>query len=100
MAAAQGIQPSWDAIPDELTVKLDLLNSEREARCIRHSFNGRDEEEMVPGWLTLNGQRGRRAVCVLAEDGMRYEVLDMDRQREESDDEEEEAEEAEEAGSA
>lgn len=44
-------------------------------------------------WLDVNGRRGRRAVCVLYGDGMRYDVLDLDVAVEEWEEEEEEEEE-------
>lgn len=42
-----------------------------------------------PVWLDVNGRQGRRAVCVLYGDGMRYDVLDLDVAVEECEDEEE-----------
>jgi anaphase-promoting complex subunit 4 len=37
----------------------------------------------------VNGRKGRRAICVLYDDGLRYEVLDMDAEMADEDEESE-----------
>jgi anaphase-promoting complex subunit 4 len=87
--AADGARPNWEEVSEDLVVQLELLNPDREAWCIRHLFG--DQHDSEPAVLAVNGRLGRRAVCVLDSDGLRYSVLDMDRRRDESDDEEEAA---------
>lgn len=45
--------------------------------------------------IEVNGRKGRRAICVVYGDGMRYEVLDMDAEEGEAEAEAEEEEEEE-----
>lgn len=60
------------------------------AGVIRHVFASTGAKAR-PVWLDVNGRQGRRAVCVLYGDGMRYDVLDLDvtmEEHEENEDEE------------
>jgi anaphase-promoting complex subunit 4 len=63
-----------------------------EINAIKHVFPP-SGPKAKPVWLDVNGRRGRRAVCVLYGDGMRYDVLDLDVAVEEWEEEEEEEEE-------
>ena len=72
---------------------LDILSSPDapHATLVKHTFAaagaGRGNR---PVRVDVNGRRGRRAVCAVYGDGMRYEVFDMDAEVvEESDDEDE-----------
>ena len=77
---------------------LDILSSPDapHATLVKHSFAaagaGRGNR---PVRVDVNGRRGRRAVCAVYGDGMRYEVFDMDAEvvdEEEDDDEDNENE--------
>lgn len=88
--------------PSVPTIEFDL-SSLAETGAIKHIF-APSGPKARPVWLDVNGRRGRRAVCVLYGDGIRYDVLDLDvaveeweeEEEEEGDDEEEEEEEGEE----
>jgi anaphase-promoting complex subunit 4 len=67
-----------------------------ETGVVRHAF-AVSGSKTKPVHLTVNGRKGRRAVCVLYGDGMRYDVLDLDAAMENEElDEELESEEEEE----
>ncbi|PYH45714.1 putative anaphase-promoting complex component Cut20/Apc4 [Aspergillus saccharolyticus JOP 1030-1] len=69
--------------------------SSQELGIIKHSFIGA-RGRARPVRIDVNGRRGRRAICVLYGDGMRYEVLDLDAEMgDEEEDEEDEDEELE-----
>ena len=63
---------------------------------VRHAF-AVSGSKSKPVHVDVNGRKGRRAVCVLYGDGMRYDVLDLDAamENEEVDEESEEVEEEE-----
>lgn len=67
----------------EIPTIVDLLspNAER-TDIIKHVFapSGPKSKPMA---IEVNGREGRRAVCVVYSDGMRYEVLDIDAEVEE-----------------
>ncbi|PYH96736.1 anaphase-promoting complex component Cut20/Apc4 [Aspergillus ellipticus CBS 707.79] len=54
---------------------------------IKHSFPT-DQGKARPARIDVNGRRGRRAICVVYGDAMRYEVLDLDAELEEEEEEE------------
>ena len=58
-------------IPDIMSIDLA-----RPSPLVRHSFPN------DPGWsperMEINGRHGRRAVCILAQDALRYRVYDLD----------------------
>ncbi|PWY90049.1 anaphase-promoting complex component Cut20/Apc4 [Aspergillus heteromorphus CBS 117.55] len=58
---------------------------------IKHSFPS-DKGKARPIRIDVNGRRGRRAICVVYGDAMRYEVLDLDAELEEEEEEEQEDE--------
>jgi anaphase-promoting complex subunit 4 len=47
------------------------------ASLIKHAF-AVSGQKARPLRFDANGRKGRRAICVLYGDGLRYEVLDMD----------------------
>lgn len=61
--------------PVQVTL-LHLANGEQDAEFVRHTFP--QQEGMEPVELEVNGRKGRRVVCVLYADGLRYSVFDMD----------------------
>jgi anaphase-promoting complex subunit 4 len=63
---------------------------------VRHAFAVAGPKAK-PVHLDVNGRKGRRAVCVLYGDGMRYDVLDLDAAMENEEVDEEVEAEAEEA---
>jgi hypothetical protein len=72
------------------------LSSLLETGVVRHAF-AVSGSKTKPVHLAVNGRKGRRAVCVLYGDGMRYDVLDLDAAMENEElDEELESEEEEE----
>lgn len=69
-------KPSTSAQPCPTVVSLDVLSPDgAHAGLIKHSFTG---SRGRPIRVDVNGRAGRRAVCVLYADGMRYEVFDLD----------------------
>ena len=57
---------------------LDVLSLDSpHAGLVRHSFAAPGARNR-PVRVDVNGRQGRRAVCVLYGDGMRYEVFDLD----------------------
>lgn len=65
-----------DAEPSVQTTTLDI-SSLLQAGFVRHVF-ATSGSKARPIQLDVNGRKGRRAVCVLYGDAMRYEVLDLD----------------------
>ena len=43
---------------------------------LRHSFP--EGPTWTPERMEINGRKGRRAICVLAQDALRYRVFDLD----------------------
>lgn len=57
---------------------LDLISPEcPSVDLIKHAFSA-SGPKAKPGRVDTNGRSGRRAVCVLYHDHLRYEVLDLD----------------------
>ncbi|RAL16856.1 putative anaphase-promoting complex component Cut20/Apc4 [Aspergillus homomorphus CBS 101889] len=74
------------------TMDLDILApSSQDLDIIKHSFIGA-KGKARPVRIDVNGRRGRRAICVLYGDGIRYEVLDLDAEMGDDEDEDEEEE--------
>lgn len=70
---------------------MDILSSgSSHAEFIKHVFAWSGPKSK-PMRIEVNGRKGRRAICVVYGDGMRYEVIDMD--AEEAEEEGEEGEE-------
>lgn len=73
-------------------LRLDILSSPDapHATLVKHTFAaaaaGRGHR---PVRVDVNGRRGRRAVCAVYGDGMRYEVFDMDAEVEVDEEDEE-----------
>ena len=57
---------------EALTTTLDLVSEHRD--LIKHTFASKSR----PVRIEVNARKGRRAVCVLYGDGMKYEVFDLD----------------------
>ncbi|KAJ5764981.1 hypothetical protein N7520_004540 [Penicillium odoratum] len=66
-----------------------------EAGMVRHVF-APSGLKAKPMRIDVNGRKGRRAVCVLYGDAMRYDVLDLDAAMEDEEEEEEDENESEE----
>lgn len=66
-----GKTTSEESIPDKMSIDLA-----RPSPLLLHSF------PKDPGWsperMEINGRTGRRAICVLAQDALRYRVYDLD----------------------
>lgn len=62
--------------PTAQTMQLDL-SSLIQSGVVRHAF-AVSGPKAKPVHMDVNGRKGRRAVCVLYGDGMRYDVLDLD----------------------
>jgi anaphase-promoting complex subunit 4 len=76
---------------------LDLSPGSPHASIVVHRF-ALHGPKARPIHVDVNGRRGRRAVCVLYGDAMRYEVLDLDAAMGEDEEHEEYGDEAEEYG--
>ena len=46
------------------------------ARFVHHTFSV--GPTWIPERIEINGRKGRRAVCILAQDRLRYRVYDLD----------------------
>lgn len=75
-------KPSVQATPLEISSLL-------QAGFVRHMFTT-SGPKAKPIQFDVNGRKGRRAVCVLYGDAMRYDVLDLDAAMEDEEDEDEE----------
>ncbi|RAK87373.1 anaphase-promoting complex component Cut20/Apc4 [Aspergillus costaricaensis CBS 115574] len=78
--------------PDPVTsaTVVDLMSPDSSfAGLIKHTFIGA-KAKAKPIRVDVNGRRGRRAICVLYGDAMRYEVLDLDAELEDEEEEEDE----------
>ncbi|KAJ6054781.1 uncharacterized protein N7446_001502 [Penicillium canescens] len=85
--------------PSVPATKLDLSDSSPHAEVLKHVFASTGPKAN-PVCIDVNGRKGRRAVCALYGDAMRYEVLDLDAAIDEEEvDEEGEGGEREEMGS-
>jgi anaphase-promoting complex subunit 4 len=82
-------KPTAQATPLDLTSLI-------QTGMVRHAF-AVSGPKAKPVHLDVNGRKGRRAVCVLYGDGMRYDVLDLDAAMENEEVDEEVEAEAEEA---
>lgn len=83
--------PQSPALTTNPTV-LDVISAESPFEAaIKHVFSPSGSRSR-PLRMDVNGRRGRRAICVLYGDNMRYEVLDMDAAMEEEEEEDPEGE--------
>lgn len=73
--------------PSVQTTSLDLPPSLSQTGILRHVF-ATSGPKAKPVRIDVNGRKGRRAVCVLYGDAMRYDVLDLDAAMVNEDDEE------------
>ena len=65
---------AFDPTPD--SHDLDLSSAEAKKPYIRHSFN--EALSRKPARLEVNGRKGRRVVCVVFDDKIRYKLFDLD----------------------
>lgn len=63
-------------LPEDDSSELVLSNVRLLAPYTRHTFLG--DRASQPGTLEVNGRKGRRVLCVLDQDGLRYRVFDLD----------------------
>ena len=56
--------------------ELDLSSNDKLLPYIRHTFSAGLPFEVKR--LEINGRKGRRVVCVVAQDMMRYRIFDLD----------------------
>ncbi|KAF5862962.1 hypothetical protein ETB97_010894 [Aspergillus alliaceus] len=70
---------SASSTPVATTTTLDVLAPDCE--WIKHAFTV-PGPKLKPTRIYVNGRHGRRAICVLYGDGLRYEVLDLDAEME------------------
>jgi anaphase-promoting complex subunit 4 len=82
------------AKPTVQPTPLDIASLLRETDIVIHTF-APSGPKSHPVHIDVNGRQGRRAICVLYGDAMRYEVLDLDAELEEEEYDEEEDEEEE-----
>ncbi|OAX78547.1 hypothetical protein ACJ72_07142, partial [Emergomyces africanus] len=68
--------PSSAPILPEQETHLYFADRDRHAYFVRHTFP--QQGGMEPIELQVNGRKGRRVVCVLYADGLRYSVFDID----------------------
>lgn len=55
---------------------IDLSNPTTMEACTRHTFP--NQITWLPETIEINGRKGRRAVCVVAQDRIHYRVFDID----------------------
>ena len=65
---------AFDPAPD--SNDLDLSSAEAKRPYIRHSFD--EALFKKPARLEVNGRKGRRVVCVVYDDKIRYRIFDLD----------------------
>jgi len=68
------VSPSF--ISTDQVTQIDLSDQTHHAGFIRHTFP--PQRNLKPMTLQVNGKKGRRVVCVLYSDGLRYSVFDLD----------------------
>lgn len=85
----------WEQGPTQpagRTITLDPGSLESpSADLVKHAFAASGPKNR-PGRINTNGRSGRRAVCVLYNDGLRYEVLDLDAEMIEEEEDKEDGE--------
>jgi len=59
-----------------LTASLNLQNSEQAAQHTRHTFP--PGVSWAPEKMDINGRKGRRVICIVAQDKKRYRMYDVD----------------------
>ncbi|PLB37356.1 putative anaphase-promoting complex component Cut20/Apc4 [Aspergillus candidus] len=70
------------AIPPPTPVDMSVSSTVAGGAGIKHRFAG-GGVKAKPARIDVNGRQGRRAICVVYGDGLRYEVLDLDAEVEE-----------------
>ena len=59
-----------------ISPKVNFFDLKQSSHLIRHSFP--KGLTWTPDRIEINGRKGRRAVCVLAQDALHYRVYDLD----------------------
>ncbi len=77
IADGSGDPASPSPIPIDQVTQIHLSDHTYHASFIRHTFS--PQRDMEPMTLQVNGKKGRRVVCVMYSDGLRYSVFDLDR---------------------
>ena len=70
------------AIPPPTSLDMLVPSSSTGGAGIKHRFAA-GGVKAKPARIDVNGRQGRRAICVMYGDGLRYEVLDLDAEVEE-----------------
>ncbi|KAF7595337.1 hypothetical protein BBP40_006586 [Aspergillus hancockii] len=86
-----------DLTSPEAVATAATLDVSESLHWVKHAF-AVPGPKLKPTKIEVNGRAGRRAMCVLYGDGLRYEVLDLDAEMEDEEDEEEMEEEDEGSG--
>ncbi|KAL2818395.1 anaphase-promoting complex component Cut20/Apc4 [Aspergillus granulosus] len=93
----KGHESPYDDPREPFTIKIHKINGDhveltpvditsadpRIVNLVQHRFLGKAR----PVKIDVNGRQGRRAICVLRGEGLRYEVLDMDAEMEDEEEE-------------
>ena len=58
------------------TPEIHTIDLEQSSHLVRHSFP--PGPTWTPKRMEINGRKGRRAICVLAQDGLHYRIYDLD----------------------
>ena len=64
-------------VSDDQASSLYSCDPHTRSATLMHQF-GQQQRQSRPRKLEVNGRKGRRVVCVLDQDGMRYEIFDLD----------------------
>lgn len=56
--------------------EINTVDLEQSSHILRHSFP--PGPTWTPKRMEINGRKGRRAMCVLAQDGLHYRIYDLD----------------------
>ena len=90
---SEGLLYSPISAANELGAENDFSDSIAQEACRKHVFPSSQHPWEV-GRIEVNGRQGRRMLCVVSVDNLRYALFDLDswQHAEERDDEEEEEE--------
>ena len=56
--------------------EINTFDLDQSSHLVRHSFP--PGPTWTPKRMEINGRKGRRAICVLAQDGLHYRIYDLD----------------------
>lgn len=71
--SAEGLEA---AVDNTRLSEMDLSNAEQCRTCTWHEFP--TGVSWTPERIEVNGRKGRRAICVLAQDRFHYRIFDLD----------------------